>query len=44
MWVIPSLVVNAVVAFITLVVACMLTVGFSIFCDGLLKNQPDDLE
>ena len=44
MWVWPFLFLNAIIAFLTLVVACMLTVGFSSFCNGLLEFYPDGVE
>ena len=39
MWVMPFLLVNVVLAFITLIVACMLSVGFKDFCDGYEDND-----
>lgn len=38
MWVMPFLLVNVVLSFVTLIVACMLSVGFKDFCDGVEEN------
>ena len=44
MWVMPFLLMNALLAMITLVVACMVSVGFAIFCDHYLEGLPSYLK
>ena len=38
MWVIPFLIVNAALFVLILVAACIVTVGFSTFCDNYLRD------
>ena len=40
MWVMPFLLLNAVLTLITLVVACIVSVGFAIFCNNYLDGLP----
>ena len=35
----PFLLVNVVICFVTLIVACILSVGFKDFCDGYEEND-----
>ncbi|XP_046576466.1 transmembrane protein 179-like [Haliotis rubra] len=39
MWVFPFIVVNSVVAFVTFISSCIISVGFKTFCDGFLKGR-----
>ena len=40
MWVMPFLMMNTVLALMTVIVACMVSVGFALFCDHYLDAVP----
>lgn len=39
MWVLPFVLTNAVMALTSFIAACMISVGFKKFCNGLLENH-----
>ncbi|XP_052097900.1 uncharacterized protein LOC127732749 [Mytilus californianus] len=39
MWVLPYVITNTVMALMSFIAACMISVGFKKFCNGLLKNH-----
>lgn len=42
MWVLPILLINAILAVFVLVAACIVSVGYAIFCDNYLEDLPSE--
>ena len=42
MWVLPILLINAMLAVFVLVAACIVSVGYAIFCDNYLEGLPSE--